>query len=35
LLLHEVEEDAGIGGKAGNGDGKVFIYANDLLLVRR
>jgi len=33
LLLHEVEEDAGIGGEAGDGDTEVVIDADDFLLV--
>ena len=33
LLLHEVGEDAGVGGEAGEGDGEVVIDADDFLLV--
>lgn len=33
MLLHEVGENAGIGGEASKGDTKVGIYGDDLLLV--
>ena len=33
LLLHEVGENAGVGGETGEGDTKVGIYRDDLLLV--
>lgn len=33
LLLHEVEEDAGVGGEAGDGDAEVVVYADYFLLV--
>lgn len=33
LLLHEVEEDTGVGGEAGDGDAEVVIDADDFLLV--
>lgn len=35
LLLHEVGEDAGIGGETGKGDTEVRVDGNDLLLVGR
>lgn len=33
LLLHEVEEDAGVGGETGDGNTEVVVYADDFLLV--
>jgi hypothetical protein len=33
LLLHEVGEDAGVGGEAGESDAVVAVYLDDLLLV--
>lgn len=35
LLLHEVGQDAGVGGETGEGDTEVGVYRDDLLLVRR
>jgi hypothetical protein len=35
LLLHEVGEDAGVGGEAGEGEAEVLIDGDYLLLVRR
>jgi len=33
LLFHKVGEDAGVGGKAGEGEAEVFVYGNYLFLV--
>jgi hypothetical protein len=35
LLLHEVGEDTGVRGETGEGDTKMGIYRDDLLLVGR
>ena len=34
LLLHEVGEDAGVGGEAGEGEAQVLVDGDDFLLVR-
>jgi hypothetical protein len=34
LLFHEVGEDAGVGGEAGEGEADVFVDGDDFLLVR-
>ena len=33
MLFHEVGEDAGVGGEAGEGDAEVGVYAEDFFLV--
>ena len=33
MLFHEVGEDAGVGGEAGEGDANVFVDGDDFLLV--